>query len=129
MVANLDIDRQNDLLYISLSPEGVPIDQPVIVVYSKRFGQDLVLDFDKEDRLVGIELLAASKFIDISRLKVRPRMTFNQFRILINVWLGIYIGATSVMLMTWNYSNWMIAWSIIGIIVSLTIVIYDISKH
>jgi len=51
-----------DMLYIRLA-EGVSVE-------SEEVAEGTVLDFDENDRLVGIEIEDASKFIDLSRLEL-----------------------------------------------------------
>jgi uncharacterized protein YuzE len=52
-----------DMLYIKLS-EGVSTE-------SEEIAPGVVLDFDERNRIVGIEIEDASKFIDLSRLELR----------------------------------------------------------
>jgi uncharacterized protein YuzE len=52
---------QTDLLYIRLDDQK----QPVI---NKRVSEDIVLDIGAGDRIVGIEILDASKHLTLERL-------------------------------------------------------------
>jgi uncharacterized protein YuzE len=76
MIARLDVDQQNDLLYIALSPGEMLQDRRGMVVRSERIGDEIVLDFDKQDHLVGIELLQASRLINISDLRQLNNRSF-----------------------------------------------------
>lgn len=53
-------DRR-DLLYLQLDDR----EQPVI---NKRLSEDIVLDIGNDDRIVGIEILEASKHLNLERL-------------------------------------------------------------
>jgi len=53
---------ETDMLYIKLS-DGVSIE-------SEEVTPGIVLDFNEQNRVVGIEIEDASKFIDLSRLEV-----------------------------------------------------------
>ena len=55
-------DRKSDMLYISL------IDKPS--VESEEVAPGVVLDFDEDNQIVGIEIEDAKKRIDMSRLEV-----------------------------------------------------------
>ena len=64
---------QTDLLYIRLDDQK----QPVI---NKRVSEDIVLDIGAGDRIVGIEILDASKHLALERLlpvkyQVMPEVT------------------------------------------------------
>ena len=52
-----------DMLYIKLS-EGVSTE-------SEEVAPGIVLDFDKQNRVIGVEIEDASKRIDLSRLELR----------------------------------------------------------
>jgi uncharacterized protein YuzE len=52
-----------DMLYIKLA-DGVS-------TVSEEVAHGVVLDFDERNRVIGIEIEDASKFIDLSRLEVR----------------------------------------------------------
>lgn len=54
--------READMLYIRL-PAGV-------VTESEEVAPGIVLDFEQHDKVIGIEIEEASKFIDLSRLEV-----------------------------------------------------------
>jgi uncharacterized protein YuzE len=54
-------DRKADLLYIRFA-EGK---QEVV---NKRLSEDVVLDLGADDRIVGIEILDASRHLDVDRL-------------------------------------------------------------
>lgn len=51
-----------DMLYIKLA-DGISTD-------AEEVATGVVLDFDEHNRLIGIEIEDASKFIDLSRLEV-----------------------------------------------------------
>ncbi len=57
----LSYDASVDALYIKLN-EGIH------QVETKHVDEDIALDFDEEDRLVGIEVLDASKRLDLGAL-------------------------------------------------------------
>jgi uncharacterized protein YuzE len=54
-------DAKKDLLYIRLDDRK----QPVI---NKRVSEDLVLDLGKDDRIIGIEILDATKHLNLEKL-------------------------------------------------------------
>jgi len=54
---------ETDMLYIQLA-EGISAE-------SEEVAPGIVLDFDEENRLVGIEIEEASSRLDISRLEIR----------------------------------------------------------
>lgn len=54
-------NAKTDLLYLRLDDRG----QPVI---NKRLSEDIVLDIGEDDRIVGIEILYASKHLSLERL-------------------------------------------------------------
>jgi uncharacterized protein YuzE len=54
-------DVENDLLYLRLD------DQPQAVI-NRRLSEDIVLDIGEEDRIVGIEILDASKHLRLEKL-------------------------------------------------------------
>jgi uncharacterized protein YuzE len=54
-------DVENDLLYLRLD------DQQQTVV-NRRLSEDIVLDIGEEDRIVGIEILDASKHLRLEKL-------------------------------------------------------------
>ncbi|MCX7840305.1 MAG: DUF2283 domain-containing protein [Anaerolineae bacterium] len=54
---------ESDMLYIKLA-DGVSIE-------SEEIAPGVVLDFDANNRVLGIEIEDASKFIDLSRLELR----------------------------------------------------------
>ena len=59
----IEYDPESDMLYIKLT-EGVSSD-------SEEIAPGVVLDFDGQNRVVGIEIEDASKLIDLSRLELR----------------------------------------------------------
>lgn len=66
MLSQIKIDRDHDVAYIVLRPElGA---QPGAVSRSVRVGEDVVLDLDANDQLIGIELLNASLRLDLSSI-------------------------------------------------------------
>ena len=54
--------RETDMLYIQLK-DGVSTE-------SEEVAAGIVLDFDEQNQVIGIEIEDASKFIDLSRLEV-----------------------------------------------------------
>lgn len=54
-------NAKTDLLYLQLDDRK----QPVI---NKRLSEDIVLDIGNDDRIVGIEILDASKHLNLERL-------------------------------------------------------------
>ena len=59
----IEYDPESDMLYIKLT-EGVSSD-------SEEIAPGVVLDFDEQNRVIGIEIEDASKLIDLSRLELR----------------------------------------------------------
>jgi len=55
-----------DMLYVKLA-DGISTE-------SEEVAPGIVLDFDEHNRVVGIEIEDASKFIDLSRLELRARI-------------------------------------------------------
>jgi uncharacterized protein YuzE len=53
---------ETDMLYIKLA-NGVSVE-------SEEMSAGVVLDFDEKNRVIGIEIEDASKFIDLSRLEL-----------------------------------------------------------
>ncbi len=58
----LKVDKQNDTLYFRLDEENV--------IESEEVAPGVILDFDKDNRVVGIEILNASKRIGQEQLRV-----------------------------------------------------------
>ena len=58
----LQYDRDTDMLYIRLAP-GVSTE-------SEEVASGIVLDFDEDSRVIGIEIEDASELMDLSRLEV-----------------------------------------------------------
>mgnify|MGYP001065928687 CR=1 FL=1 len=54
-----------DLLYLKLGEAEK--------VYCKEIDEDITMDLDAEGKLAGIEILSASKHINLSTLSVQPR--------------------------------------------------------
>ena len=54
-------DSKTDLLYLRLESEK----QEVV---NKRVTEDIVLDIGKDDKIVGIEIMEASKHINLEKL-------------------------------------------------------------
>jgi uncharacterized protein YuzE len=61
----LEYDREVDAAYISLEPadEGVQVANTV-PLDPREIDGEINLDFDREGRLVGIEIQTASRFLD-----------------------------------------------------------------
>jgi uncharacterized protein YuzE len=58
-----------DMLYIKLA-DGISIE-------SEEVAPGIVLDFDEHNRVIGVEIEDASKFIDLSRLELRALPVVN----------------------------------------------------
>ncbi|MBC7263428.1 MAG: DUF2283 domain-containing protein [Chloroflexi bacterium] len=58
----LKIDRENDALYFRLDETAI--------VESEEVQPGVILDFDKDGRVVGIEILALSTRVDLEKLRV-----------------------------------------------------------
>ena len=54
-------DSKTDLLYLRIAPEQQQ-------VTNKRVTEDIVLDMGSDDKIVGIEILDASKHINLEKL-------------------------------------------------------------
>jgi YD repeat-containing protein len=63
MLSQIQINRRLDTAYIALRPD-LP---PGSVARSDRIHDDLVLDYDAAGRLVGIELLDASQYMNLDK--------------------------------------------------------------
>ncbi len=57
----IEYDEQADLLYLRLDPRPQE-------VMNKRVAEDIVLDVGKEDKIVGIEIMNASKNLDLAQV-------------------------------------------------------------
>ena len=66
MLSILEINREHDVVYILLRPELR--DVPGSVARSVRVADDIVLDLDANEKLVGIELLNASARLDLDNV-------------------------------------------------------------
>jgi len=60
MKLTIDPDRENDQLYISFARQPL---RASIVARTQRVGDDIALDFDGSGRLVGIDIMNASKVV------------------------------------------------------------------
>jgi len=58
---NILYNNKTDLLYIRL-------DERKQEVVNKRVSEDIVLDIGKDEKLIGIEILDASKHVNLKRL-------------------------------------------------------------
>ena len=58
----LKVDRENDALYLRLDETGI--------VDSEEVQPGVILDFDKDNRVVGIEILALSTRVTPDMLKI-----------------------------------------------------------
>ena len=54
-------DTKTDLLYLRLDDRKQPL-------LNKRISEDIVLDVGEDDRIVGIEIVGASKHLNLERL-------------------------------------------------------------
>ena len=57
----LTYSKKNDVLYICLDPTKREL-------RNRELSEDVVLDLDAEDRIVGIEILDASRRVDLDTL-------------------------------------------------------------
>jgi uncharacterized protein YuzE len=57
----IQYDTKRDLLYIRLGDETQEL-------VNRRVSEDIVLDMGPDDRIVGIEILDASKHVDLGKL-------------------------------------------------------------
>ena len=71
MLSFVEIDRNHNLAYILLRPELR--DRRGAVARSVRVGEDIVLDLDEADHLIGIELLNASSRLAVDELEAGTR--------------------------------------------------------
>ena len=60
---------ETDMLYIKLV-EGVSVE-------SEEVAPGIVLDYDENNRVIGVEIEDASKFIDLSKLELRALPVVN----------------------------------------------------
>jgi uncharacterized protein YuzE len=58
----LKIDKENDALYFRLDEAAI--------VESEEVQPGVILDFNQEGQVVGIEILASSKRVDLEKLRV-----------------------------------------------------------
>jgi len=58
----LKVDKENDALYFRLDEAAI--------VESEEIQPGIVLDFNKEGQVVGIEILALSKRVDLEKLRI-----------------------------------------------------------
>jgi uncharacterized protein YuzE len=58
----LKIDKENDALYFRLDEAAI--------VESEEVQPGVILDFNQEGQVVGIEILALSKRVDLEKLRV-----------------------------------------------------------
>jgi uncharacterized protein YuzE len=58
----LKVDKENDALYFRLDEAAI--------VESEEVQPGIVLDFNKEGQVVGIEILALSKRVDLEKLRI-----------------------------------------------------------
>jgi SNF2 family DNA or RNA helicase/uncharacterized protein YuzE len=70
MLTVIEIDRDHDMAYILLRPELRG--QPRSVTRSIRVAEDIVLDLDDKEQLIGIELLNASARLDMDKISEGP---------------------------------------------------------
>lgn len=54
-------DSKTDLLYLRIAPEQQE-------VTNKRVTDDIVLDMGKDDKIIGIEIMDASKHVNLDKL-------------------------------------------------------------
>ena len=58
----LKVDKENDSLYFRLDEAAI--------VESEEVQPGIILDFNKEGQVVGIEILALSKRVDLEKLRI-----------------------------------------------------------
>jgi uncharacterized protein YuzE len=58
----LKVDKENDALYFRLDEAAI--------VESEEVQPGIILDFNKEGQVVGIEILALSKRVDLEKLRI-----------------------------------------------------------
>jgi len=58
----LKLDKENDALYFRLDEAAI--------VESEEVQPGIILDFNKEGQVVGIEILALSKRVDLEKLRI-----------------------------------------------------------
>jgi uncharacterized protein YuzE len=58
----LKIDKENDALYFRLDEAAI--------VESEEVQPGIILDFNEEGQVVGIEILALSKRVDLEKLRI-----------------------------------------------------------
>ena len=59
---NFQYFKENDMLYIKLA-DGISIE-------SEEIGPGIVVDYDNNNKVIGIEIEDASTYVDLSRLEV-----------------------------------------------------------
>ena len=64
-----EYDSDTDMLYIKLA-DGVSTE-------SEEVAPGIVLDFDEQNRVIGVEIEDASKFIELSRLELKALPIIN----------------------------------------------------
>ena len=64
-----EYDSDTDMLYIQLA-DGVSTE-------SEEVAPGIVLDFDEHNRVIGVEIEDASKFIELSRLELKALPIIN----------------------------------------------------
>ena len=60
---NIEIDKDVDAAYIKIQSEAIQVAKTIEV------NENIILDFDKNGKLIGIEVLNASKNLNSSFLK------------------------------------------------------------
>jgi len=58
----IEFDRRADLLYVRFDPRSQE-------VTNRRVSQDIVLDVGQGDKIVGIEIMNASKNVDLAQIQ------------------------------------------------------------
>ena len=58
---NIEYDTKNDLLYLRF--DGMPT-----TTVNKRISDDIVLDIGPDDKIIGIEIMDASKNINLEKI-------------------------------------------------------------
>jgi uncharacterized protein YuzE len=84
---NRKIDRENDAIYFRLTD--------ATVFESGEVQPGVILDFDEDGRVVGVEMLARSTRIEPDKLRAPVRDSINMTRIIVSspaAWYTIYIS-------------------------------------
>lgn len=70
MEAVFEYDSQVDALYISFKKPSKPVEAHRLVE-DKELAEDVAMDFDEDEKIVGIEILGASRYFNKNELLSR----------------------------------------------------------